>query len=189
MYATWAIAITLAAAQQASPAAQEPKVDRTTVSGSAVYTYEGIKGFVLRSADKMPADQFDFQPTPEVRSFGQILAHVADGNYMLCSPALGEPNPSGTVMDRIEQDKLGRDALMAKLKESFAYCDKAYARFTDANATDVLPFMTSKRPRVAIHWFHIAHAFEHYGNLVTYMRLKGIVPPSSEPSPKTAPKK
>lgn len=189
MYTAWALAITLATAQQASPSAQAPKVDRTTVSGGAVYTYEGIKGFVLRSAEKMPADQFDFQPTPDVRSFGQILAHVTDGNYLLCSSALGEANPNGTVMDKVEKDKLGRDALLAKLKESFAYCDRAYALFTDTNATDPLQFLGSKRPRVGLHWFHISHAFEHYGNLVTYMRLKGIVPPSSEPAPKTAPKK
>jgi uncharacterized damage-inducible protein DinB len=181
MYTSWGLAIVLAAAQQA-PAQQPPaaQIDRTTMSGSASYTYNGIKGFILRSAEKMPVDQFGFQPTPEVRSFGQILAHIADGNYLLCSPALGEANPSGTVMDAIEKEKLGREALIAKLKDSFTYCDRAYAGLTDANAGDTVPLMTSKRPRVALLWFHISHAFEHYGNLVTYMRLKGIVPPSSE---------
>ena len=186
MFTAWGLAIVLAAAQQA-PAAQAPagqtpaaQIDRTTMSGSAAGTYNGLKGFILRSAEKMPVDQFGFQPTPEVRSFGQVLAHIADGNYLLCSPALGEANPSGAVMDAIEKEKLGREALIAKLKDSFAYCDRAYNRLSDANAAEVVPFMTSKRPRVALLWFHISHAYEHYGNLVTYMRLKGIVPPSSE---------
>lgn len=195
MMTAWALAIVLAASQQ--PAAQQPtakppaaeqqaakpaapQMDRTTLSGGATYTYSNLKGYILKSAEKMPPEQFGFQPTPEVRSFGQILAHVADGNYLLCSPALGEENPGGKVMDAIEKEKLGRDALIAKLKDSFTYCDRAYAGLTDANATDLVPLMTSKRPRVGVLWFHIAHTFEHYGNLVTYMRLKGIVPPSSE---------
>ena len=163
--------------------AQAPALDRTTMSGSARYTYEGIKGFILRSAEKMPADQFGFKPTPEVRAFGQILAHIADANYLFCSPALNEASPNGSQMDKIEKENLGRDALVGRLKESFAYCDKAYAAFTDANAAETVAFMgSSKRPRAAALWFHISHAFEHYGNLVTYLRLKGIVPPSSEPA-------
>ena len=160
--------------------AQPAPVDRTTMSGSAKFTYETVKGYILKSAEKMPADQFGFRPTPEVRPFGQILAHVADGNYLLCSPALNEPNPNGGAMDKIEKEQLTREALLARLKASFDYCDKAYAGFTDANAADVVPFLMSKRPRVSMLWFHISHVFEHYGNLVTYLRLKGLVPPSSE---------
>ncbi len=197
MFTAWGLAIVLAAAQQPPapqqpsapppsakpPAAQQattPQVDRTTLSGSATYTYNNLKGFILRSAEKMPPDQFGFQPTPEVRSFAQILAHIADGNYLLCSPALGEDNPNGKAMDAIEKQKFALEPLLAKLKDSFTYCDRAYAALTDANATDIVPLMTSKRPRVGVLWFHIAHAFEHYGNLVTYLRIKGIVPPSSE---------
>ena len=162
------------------PAAAKP--DPSTQTGSPQTLYAGIKGYVLRSAEKMPVEHFDFQPTPEVRSFGQVLAHITDANYLLCSPALGQPNPNGDALQKTENDKLGRDALMNKLKESFAYCDKAYAALTEANAGDTLQFMNAKRPRLGLLWFHISHAFEHYGNLVTYMRLKGIVPPSSERS-------
>jgi uncharacterized damage-inducible protein DinB len=176
MHTILLVAALSAAGQQAAPAAP----DRTTMSGSAQYVYDGIKGYVLKSAEKMPADQFGFQPTPEVRTFGQVLAHIADANYMLCSPALGEPNPNGSAMDRIEKEKLAREPLLARLKESFAYCDRAYAGLTDGNASEAVPFASSKRPRVSVLWFHIAHAFEHYGNLVTYMRIKGLVPPSSE---------
>lgn len=173
MFGTWIIVMAIAGAQQAPP------IDRTTMSGSATFTYNGVKGFILKSAEKMPVEQFGFQPTPDVRSFGQVLAHIADANYLMCAPVIGEANPNGT-MTKIEDSKLAREPLIATLKESFAYCDKAYATLTDGNAAEIVPFMNSKRPRLGVLWFHISHAFEHYGNLVTYLRLKGIVPPSSE---------
>lgn len=157
------------------------KPDPSTLSGSINVTYSGLKGNILKSAAKMPPDQFAFRPTPDVRPFGQVLAHIADGNYLLCSAALGEANPNGSAMNALERQELARDALIAKLDESFAYCDRAYAALTDGNAVEVVPFLNSKRPRVAVLWFHVSHAYEHYGNLVTYLRLKGIVPPSSEP--------
>jgi uncharacterized damage-inducible protein DinB len=154
--------------------------DTSTNPGAAQATYRSIKDAILRSAAKMPAEHFDFRPTPEVRSFDLILAHITDGNYLLCAPAAGEPSPNGAVVDKTERDRLAREPLVARLRDSFAMCDRAYARLTDANGDDVLPFMNMKRPRLGLLWFHISHAFEHYGNLVTYMRLKGIVPPTSE---------
>lgn len=158
--------------------------DRSTQSGSARATYESIKSFVLRSADKMPVAEFGFQPTPDVRSFGQVLAHLADANYLLCSPMLGEENPNGATIDKIEREKLAREPLIERLKTSFGYCDTAYAALTEANIGDALPLFNNKRPRLALHWSHISHAWEHYGNLVTYLRLKGIVPPSSDTAPR-----
>jgi hypothetical protein len=71
--------------------------------------------------------------------------------------------------------------LRAELRKSFEMCDRAYAKLTAGNAAEVLPFIAGKRPRLALAWFHISHANEHYGTIVTYLRLKGIVPPSSEP--------
>jgi uncharacterized damage-inducible protein DinB len=169
--------IFLAALSLQAPAPPDP----TTLSGSLNRTYSGLKGFILKSAEKMPAEHFGFRPTEEVRSFGQVLAHIADANYLLCSPAIGEANPNGTVMNALEQQELARDAMMARLKETFDYCDKAYAAVTEANAVEAVPFVDSRRPRLSVLWTHVSHAYEHYGNLVTYLRLKGIVPPSSEP--------
>lgn len=170
----------LTAVLSQTPAPPGPVPDRRTQTGSAQATYAGLRGFILRSADKMPADHFGFQPTPDVRSFGQILAHIADANHLLCSPAAAVESANGAVVDKIEKEKLGREAMLARVKESFTVCDNAYAALTDANMGDTLKFMTTTRPRLALLWFHISHAYEHYGNLVTYMRLKGIVPPSSE---------
>jgi uncharacterized damage-inducible protein DinB len=174
---TIAIIVSLTLAQ-----APAPTPDQTTTSGFATTTYRAIKDFVTRSAEKMPSDQFTFQPTQEVRSFARLLAHIADANYLLCAFALGEPNPNGKQMDRIEKENLAREPLLERLKESFAYCDRAYTMLTEANSGEQVAFFgTQKRTRMGVLWFHISHAYEHYGNLVTYLRLKGIVPPSSEP--------
>jgi uncharacterized damage-inducible protein DinB len=164
---------------QAAPAKPEP----TTTHGFATSNYRAIQDFIVRSARKMPADGFDFQPTPDVRSFAGLLAHVTDANYLLCSYALGEPNPNGSVMNRIEKEKPAREALLGKLQESFTYCDRAYAQLTDATANEQVNFFGGqRRTRLGVLWFHVSHAFEHYGNIVTYLRLNGIVPPSSEPT-------
>lgn len=162
------------------PSSQGP--DPTTQIGSVQSAYGSIKNLILRSVDKMPAEHFTFAPTADVRSFGQVLAHVVDANYLLCSPAAGAPSPNGAELQKVENEKLDREAVVQRLKDSFAWCDKAYAAITEANAADSLDLMKMKRPRLGLLWFHIAHAFEHYGNLVTYMRIKGIVPPSSERS-------
>lgn len=174
---TFVLAVLLALAQAA------PAVDQTTNKGFVTYMYGGIKDFILRGADKMPAEHFEFKPTPDVRSFRDLVAHITDANHLLCSPPLGVPNPNGSVVDATEKKALGRDELLKQLRASFDACDRAYAGLTDANAGDPLPFFDAKRPRLGLHWFHVSHAYEHYGNMVTYMRLKGIVPPSSEPRP------
>jgi uncharacterized damage-inducible protein DinB len=154
--------------------------DRTTNTGFVTATYEGVKDYILRASVKMPAEHFDFRPTPDVRSFRDLIAHLTDANYLLCPPALGVPNPNGDVVDNIEKRQLARDALLKELRISFEMCDRAYAGLTDANAADPVPF-NGKRPRLGLLWFHVSRAYEHYGNVVTYLRLKGIVPPSSEP--------
>lgn len=161
--------------------ATSPVPDRSTTTGFAAGNYAALKGFIMRSVEKMPADHFAYQPTLEVRTFGGVLAHIADANYLLCAPALGEPSPNGSVMNKIEKESLAREPLLSKLKESFAFCDRAYETLTEANAQERVPFFDNQRTRVGLLWFHISHAYEHYGNLVTYLRLKGIVPPSSEP--------
>jgi uncharacterized damage-inducible protein DinB len=154
--------------------AQAP--DLKTLSGGARALQNNVKNFIIGSADKMPADGFAFKATPDVRSFGAIIAHVADSQYAFCSAALGEKNPA----PGIEKSKTTKDEISAAVKEAFAYCDKAYAALTDANASEPVKFFGSERTRMNVLQFNTAHNFEHYGNLVTYLRLKGIVPPSSD---------
>ena len=140
--------------------------------------YGRLKDILLRSADKVPADSYSFKPTDSVRSFGQIIGHVADAQYLFCSIAVGEKNPD----PKIEHTKTSKADLIAALKEAFAYCDKAYDSMTDATGAQRVKLFGSDTPKLGVLTVNNLHNMEHYGNLVTYMRLKNIVPPSSEPA-------
>ena len=136
-----------------------------------------------QAAEKMPADGYDFKPLPEVRTFGQQLGHLANYNYLWCSEAKGEKNP----MEETDFEKLSAKADLVKaLNSALTYCDGAYAMLTDANSMDMVQGTRddgTKVPVLRVSRFisNLAHNNEHYGNLVTYMRIKSIVPPSSEP--------
>ena len=148
--------------------------------------YGIIKGYVTRAAANMPEEQYSFRPVPEVRTFAQLIGHLADSNYRLCSVLAGQDSPRDAGIERTAKSK---GELVKALGESFAYCDEQYAAMTDAAGTPIVKFdaggegarVPIQMPRLTVLAFHTAHAFEHYGNVVTYMRVKGIVPPSSEP--------
>jgi uncharacterized damage-inducible protein DinB len=147
--------------------------------------YGQMKTWLLGSAEKMPEENYSFKPTDAVRSFGQVVGHVADAQYVFCSVALGEKNPA----PKIEQTKTSKADLIAALKDAFAYCDKAYDGMTDASANQMVKLFGGDMPKPIVLTVNDMHASEHYGNLVVYMRLKNIVPPSSEPAPQPQPKK
>jgi len=149
-----------------------------SLSADAKAFWTGIKNNVLRAAEKMPEEHWSYKPAPEVRSFGGIVAHVADGNYLICGAANGEKREL-----TVEKTKSSKADIIAALKESFAYCDAAYDGMTDAKATEPIKLFGRDRVRISALWMNISHDNEHYGNLVTYMRAKGLVPPSSEPRP------
>jgi uncharacterized damage-inducible protein DinB len=120
---------------------------------------------------------YSFKPTDEVRSYGQIVGHVANANYMFCSTALGEKSPAAAD---IEKTKTTKADLVQALKDSFAYCDKAYDGMTDTLALQKVKLFGHEMPALGVLTFNNMHDYEHYGNIVTYLRLKNIVPPSSE---------
>ncbi|GIU74751.1 MAG: hypothetical protein KatS3mg004_1838 [Bryobacteraceae bacterium] len=140
------------------------------------FLHDMVKNNILRSAEKMPEENYAFRPTPEVRSFGQLLGHIADAQYLFCSAVLGKPTPAPGV----EKTKTSKADLIAALKEAFAYCDSAYAGMTDAKLAETVKFFGREQARATVLSFNTAHNNEHYGNIVTYLRMKGIVPPSSE---------
>jgi uncharacterized damage-inducible protein DinB len=153
------------------------------LSAGAKRTYGVIKGYITRAAAKMPEENYAFKPTPDVRSFGQLVGHITDSNYTFCAAAAGEKAPMGgfepgTVS--IEKTKTAKADLEKALAESFAYCDKVHAAMTDSAGAAMVKFLTGDLPKLSILEFNTHHDFEHYGNIVTYMRLKGLVPPSSE---------
>lgn len=147
--------------------------------------YGGVKSVLLRSAEKMPEENYGFKPTDAVRSYGQIIGHVADAQYLFCSIELGEKNPA----PKIEQTKTSKADLIAALKDAFAYCDKAYDGMTDASATQMVKLFGGDTPKLGVLTVNNIHTIEHYGNLVTYMRMKNIVPPTSEPAFQPQPNK
>ena len=134
-------------------------------------------GFVARALEQTPDSLFGFKPTPDVRSLGQLFGHIVDGEHLFCSLALGEsaPNP----FDAVEKTKTTKAQLIQALKESAAHCEKAYAQ-TDAQAYTPAEFFGRKANRMFLLNMNGAHDYEHYGNIVTYLRLKGITPPSSQ---------
>jgi len=169
---------------QDKPAAVAPAPDNPLSTFTKV-VYGRLKDILLRSAEKMPEENYNFKPTEAVRSFGQVVGHVADAQYLFCSIALGEKNPA----PKIEQTKTSKADLIAALKGAFAYCDKAYDGMTDASATQMVKLFGGDTPKLGVLTVNNMHNMEHYGNLVTYMRLKNIVPPSSEPRSQPQPKK
>jgi uncharacterized damage-inducible protein DinB len=139
-----------------------------------------IRRDLLESAEAMPAADFAFKPTPQVRSFAELVGHVASANNYFCSMAKGEPPPSTVNFERTTTDKA---ELVKALSSSLSYCDAAYKETTDANANQSVkiagPGGAGQSTRAQVLMFNTTHNNEHYGNIIVYLRLKNIVPPST----------
>ena len=155
--------------------AQTP--DLKSVSGYPKMVQKQVTAWIERAAEKMPEEEYAFKPDPASRSFGQILGHIADADYLFCSTILGESSPSPGV----EKSKTTKAELRAALHDAFTYCNRAYDALTDAGANETVKAFGQERNKLGALWFNASHNLEHYGNLVVYLRLKGIVPPSSDP--------
>jgi uncharacterized damage-inducible protein DinB len=141
--------------------------------------HKTIRRNLAEAARTMPAAEYSFKPTPEVRSFAELIGHVANANFFFCAQAKGEKSPAtGNYEKTVE-----REALLKALDESLGYCDSVYAATTDATFAEPVklaaPGPSHDAARGAVLMFNTTHNNEHYGNLVVYMRLKGHVPPSS----------
>ena len=144
---------------------------------------------IVSAADAMPADKYGFAPTDGefkgVRSFGQMVKHLSATNYMLAAAALGEEPPADAG------DELGPEAVRTKaeilnyLKGSFAYLDKAIEAIGQKTApvksSPISPLKSTEATRLALAVESLVHAFDHYGQMVEYLRMNGVVPPASRP--------
>lgn len=157
-------ALTLAA----SALAQNP------LPAEAKQAYNGIKNNLIKMAEKMPEEHYSFKPVAEIRSFGQLIAHVADAQTRNCSAAKGEPKQGNAA------SKTSKADLVAALKDSFAACDAAFESLTEANAFEKIKTARGERSRIGTLVQNTTHSNEEYGYMAVYLRLKGIVPPSSE---------
>jgi uncharacterized damage-inducible protein DinB len=169
-------------AQEKSQPQAVPPANPITASEKGLYSF--VSSAVIGAAQKMPEENYSFKPTPEVRSFGQLVGHVADASDMFCSQILGEANPS----KGIEKTKTSKADLLAALKDAVAYCNKAFDSMTDARGTQMVKLFNFDMAKLTVLSLNTAHTDEHYGNMVTYLRIKGIVPPTSENPPAQAPK-
>ena len=162
----------------AAPALAQGPAGPSTAANSARPAYDAAKGFIIRAAEQVSEADYAFKPTPEVRSFGQLIGHIANANYMICAIALGEQSPS---RENIEQARTTKAALVEALKTSFGYCDRAYAMSDAQLLAQQANLFGQQMTRLGVLSFNAAHDYEHYGNIVTYMRLRGMTPPSSQP--------
>jgi uncharacterized damage-inducible protein DinB len=135
--------------------------------------------YITTVAEELPESTYAYRPTPEVRTLGQMIGHVAGAQNLLCAAALGEP---ARAEDEVERTRTTKAGLVAALKASTKYCARAYAQ-TDRAAEQMTKVFGQDRTRLYALGLNANHNAEHYGSLVTYLRLNGIVPPSSRRNP------
>jgi len=137
--------------------------------------YARIKVNIIKAAEKMPPEDYSYKPTPDIRVFARVVNHVTEAQFHIC----GASNSTADT-PKVPADTADKATVVDALKASFAECDKAYAGVTDANMTELLSLGPNKRSRLSMLWGNVAHDNEQYATLSLYLRLKGIVPPSSE---------
>ena len=156
--------------------AQQPTNPNPLSTGAKVFNGM-VTANVVAAAEKMPEASYSFKPTPEVRSFGELVGHTADAQNMFCSTVAGEKSPTMGI----EKSKTTKADLVQAVKDAAAYCDKVYSAMTDDHAAELVSMFGRQMSKLTVLTVNTAHLDEHYGNMVTYMRIRGLVPPSSEP--------
>lgn len=146
-------------------------------AGEVQRAYAAQKDNLLKTAEKAPADLYQYKPTPEVRTFARVVNHVTEAQNRSCGVVNGK-----AMADIVKPpaDTADKDAIIAGLKASFAECDKAYGSTTDANFTETFTMGPAKRTRAGLLWGNVSHDNEQYSALSMYLRLKGLAPPTSE---------
>lgn len=170
MKRTLVVLLTLCAA----PAAAQANAANPAM-GSVKPLWEQTTRYVMAAAEQMPEAEYGFKPTADVRTFGQLVGHVANAQRMICSAAMGEQAQGGQNAEELTE----KAAIIEALRASNAVCERAYGQ-SDQAALQVMRLFGQERTRLSALILNAAHNFEHYGNIVTYMRIKGMVPPSSQ---------
>jgi uncharacterized damage-inducible protein DinB len=161
-------------ARQQAPAQQQPP----TLVVEVQNMFNPIKGNITKSAEQFPEEKYTWQPTPEVRSWARLIAHITDDNNGACFALAGvERPPRVDSEDTVNSaaNKMKKADLQKGLADSFALCDKAFSVVTPENMME----RNVNRSKIGTLMYNTSHINEHYGNLVTYMRLNGMVPPST----------
>ena len=160
--------------------AQTPAPQSLTLAASLNRGYNTVKMNLTEEAAKMPEADYGFKPGPaaELRTYGQLFAHVATSQFNSCATALAQPNPNQG--HNLEAELKTKAEFQKALADSFALCDKAFAALTDQNATEMVKQGQNEIARAALLANVVAHSNEMYGTGAVYLRAKGLVPPSTE---------
>jgi uncharacterized damage-inducible protein DinB len=182
MWRVLVVALCAAGVSQAASAQTSDGSFNDALSPSMVAMVKTMHATIRRNlaeaAANMPADEYAFKPTPQVRSFAELIGHVANANFFFCSQARGDKMPPTANYEKVAD----KAALVKALNDALAYCDEAYAGVTDASFNGLVTIAgpgNKQAARGAVLTFNTTHNNEHYGNIVVYMRLKGRVPPST----------
>jgi uncharacterized damage-inducible protein DinB len=166
----------LLAASTLGAQTSKPAAAKNAVGNDVRMLWRQSADYLAQSAAAMPESSYAFRPTASVRTFGQLIGHVAGSQYTFCATAMGVKAPAE---DEIEKTRTTKGALIEALTQSTAYCEKAYAQADAAAGATVDVFGSPGTKRYAL-MLNATHNFEHYGNVVTYLRMNGLVPPSSQ---------
>lgn len=166
------IVVALAAIALCTPIAASGQAATQSLLG----LFNVTKTNIMASARMLDQDLYAYRPTEEVRSMGELFGHIAGAQFAFCSAAAGEANPNSENFEETQKTKAG---LIAALERGFAYCEGVFGKTTDAMGANARSFFGGQNTVFGILAFNSAHNYEHYGNLVTYMRMNGITPPSS----------
>jgi uncharacterized damage-inducible protein DinB len=182
VFAAVLIVPTTSSAQQAQAAApakpmEAPGGKTYTFTGESLRGYQNVQANLAAAAEKMPEEHYGFKPTPEVKPFVQHVAHIALSQYGLCSRLKGEPNPK---KDEKEETTRTKADAVALLKGSSAYCEPLVSGLTETSLGELMPMGQDKVAKGLIPLALVTHGDEVYGSMAVYLRLKGIVPPSTE---------
>lgn len=164
-----------AAKQAGKPAGKQATAAATAATSQTKMLWTDVTKYLVQSAEDVPDSLYGFRPTPEVRTFGELFAHVAGSQKMFCAMALGEKPPAESA---VEDSAKTKEAIVAALKASNDYCARAYSQ-SDAAVTGSVNMFGQQRTRLYALLMNTTHDNEHYGNVVTYMRINHMVPPSS----------
>jgi hypothetical protein len=145
-----------------------------SLSSEAQQSWTRTKNNLIGAAEKMSEENYSFKPAPESQSFKDLVAHTADSAMGVCSGYNGEPRKLGAA------SKTSKADVVAALKEGLAECDKAYSSLTDAKATEMIDSRGGKRSRLGVLYGNTIHLEHEYAQMAVHLRLKGVVPPSSE---------
>jgi len=160
------------------------------ISESLRRQWNSVSKNIAASAEMMPESNYGFKPVDTVRTFGQVVAHVAGANYLICSAAKGEKKSPYTE-DEFEKTLTAKADIVKALTASLVYCDGQFTALDDKSGAELvaMPFGMPKTARAGALMMNVGHMNEHYGNLVTYFRIKGMVPPSSQTGPAATPRR